>query len=74
MREPIKEKLPLDGTETHKQRFREFDLQDKVYMITGGAQGLGLSLAEALLEAGAIGLHLSSRPANASLQKETETP
>ncbi|KAK4619846.1 Short chain dehydrogenases/reductase [Fulvia fulva] len=33
-------------------RFREFELNDRVYIVTGGAQGLGLTLAEALVEAG----------------------
>jgi hypothetical protein len=33
----------------------EFDLNGKVIVVSGGAQGLGLVQAEALLEAGAIG-------------------
>lgn len=56
--EPIKEKLPsggANGVDGHKQRFREYNLEGKVYIVTGGAQGLGLSLAEALVEAGARG-------------------
>jgi len=34
------------------KRFREFDLAGGVYIVTGGARGLGLCLAEALVEAG----------------------
>lgn len=33
----------------------EFSLKDKVIVVSGGAQGLGLVQAEALLEAGAKG-------------------
>lgn len=33
----------------------EFSLKDKVIVVSGGAQGLGLTQAEALLEAGATG-------------------
>ncbi|KAL4913717.1 NAD(P)-binding protein [Aspergillus aurantiobrunneus] len=45
----LKEKLPKkDGAE----RFREFSLAGKVFAVTGGARGLGLSMAEALVEAG----------------------
>lgn len=36
-------------------RFADFDLEGKVCIVTGGAQGLGLALAEGLVEAGANG-------------------
>jgi NAD(P)-dependent dehydrogenase (short-subunit alcohol dehydrogenase family) len=38
-----------------KKRFSEFDLEGKVFTVTGGGRGLGLSMAEALVEAGAQG-------------------
>lgn len=41
-------------------RFKEFDLADRVYAVTGGGRGLGLAMAEALMEAGAKGTDLSS--------------
>ncbi|KAL3466684.1 hypothetical protein BJX64DRAFT_214761 [Aspergillus heterothallicus] len=47
----LKEKLPTDKGKTH-DRFREFSLAGKVFAVTGGARGLGLSMAEALVEAG----------------------
>ncbi|KAF7175563.1 hypothetical protein CNMCM7691_009128 [Aspergillus felis] len=34
-------------------RFREFDLADRVFAVTGGGRGLGLAMAEAVMEAGA---------------------
>lgn len=40
---------------TDGDRFREFDLANRVYTITGGGRGLGLCMAEALMEAGAKG-------------------
>lgn len=38
-------------------RFLEFDLEGRVFAVTGGGRGLGLSMAEALIEAGAKGKH-----------------
>lgn len=37
------------------KRFADFDLAGKTFIVTGGARGLGLSLAEALVEAGGKG-------------------
>lgn len=37
------------------KRLPEFSLKGKVILVSGGAQGLGLTQAEALLEAGATG-------------------
>lgn len=49
-REPLR--TPLPGP---TQRLPEFSLAGKTIVVTGAARGLGLTLAEALLEAGAIG-------------------
>ena len=38
-----------------KARFKEFDLANRVAIVTGGAQGLGLAMAEVLVEAGGHG-------------------
>ncbi|KAL4884634.1 hypothetical protein BJY04DRAFT_205718 [Aspergillus karnatakaensis] len=48
----VKEKLPQADRAKTTERFREFSLAGKVFAVTGGARGLGLSLAEALVEAG----------------------
>lgn len=37
------------------RRFADFDLEGRVCIVTGGARGLGLALAEGLVEAGANG-------------------
>ncbi|ODM19607.1 hypothetical protein SI65_04592 [Aspergillus cristatus] len=50
---PIQTKLASVKGSKNGNRFKEFDLEDRVYAITGGARGLGLAMAEALLEAGA---------------------
>jgi hypothetical protein len=37
------------------KQFADYDMTGKVYVVTGGAQGLGLSLAESLAGAGGKG-------------------
>lgn len=37
------------------KRFENFDVTGKVFVVTGGRQGLGLTLAEGLAEAGGKG-------------------
>lgn len=49
----IQTKLPSKKELRNANRFREFDMEGRVYAITGGGRGLGLSMAEALIEAGA---------------------
>lgn len=39
--DPIGEKLPTDPT-AQSHRLREFDLAGRVFVVTGGAQGLAL--------------------------------
>lgn len=43
------------GTNIGRKRFSDFDLAGKTFIVTGGAQGLGLALAETLCEAGGKG-------------------
>jgi len=51
--EHIQSKLPSKKDLRNAKRFREFDMEGRVYAVTGGARGLGLAMAEALIEAGA---------------------
>ncbi|GAP87478.2 putative short chain dehydrogenase [Rosellinia necatrix] len=41
-----------------QKRLADFDLAGRVFIVTGGARGLGLSLAEALVETGGKGTSL----------------
>ncbi|KAK5736720.1 hypothetical protein LTR17_007224 [Elasticomyces elasticus] len=50
----ISERLPHTDSQVPAHRLREFELKGGVFVVTGGAQGLGLTLAEALVEAGGI--------------------
>ncbi|KAF7549740.1 hypothetical protein G7046_g8251 [Stylonectria norvegica] len=54
-------KPPADSNFGRK-RFADFDLAGKVFIVTGGAQGLGLALAEGLVEAGVYCLDRSEKP------------
>lgn len=38
-----------------QDKFSQFDLTGKVFVVTGGARGLGLTMAEGLVEAGGKG-------------------
>lgn len=51
----IQQNLPGGPPDNSHKRFREFDLQGKVFAVTGGGRGLGLAMAEALVEAGGQG-------------------
>jgi len=51
------------------KRLPEFQLNDKVILVTGAARGLGLTQAEGLLEAGATGkvfIYLMSQSAHST--------
>lgn len=52
---PIQERQPIANEKSTQNRFSEFDLQGKIFTVTGGGRGLGLTMAEALVEAGAQG-------------------
>ena len=55
-RTAIAQRLPAESKHS-PQRLREFGLDNRVFIVTGGARGLGLTLAEALVEAGGHGKH-----------------
>ncbi|KAK4494007.1 hypothetical protein PRZ48_015193 [Zasmidium cellare] len=48
----IAERLPDPDSIHARCRLREFEFEGRVFIVTGGARGLGLTLAEALVEAG----------------------
>lgn len=55
-----RQRKPLDLNDSvvkaaAKARFKEFDLANRAAIVTGGAQGLGLAMAEVLVEAGGQG-------------------
>jgi NAD(P)-dependent dehydrogenase (short-subunit alcohol dehydrogenase family) len=54
---PIAFSRAFHQTQTQRDRsnlLREFSLKDRVVVVSGGARGVGLTQAEALLEAGAV--------------------
>lgn len=57
------EPLPREENVGSK-RFADFDLLGKTFLVTGGARGLGLALAEALVEAGGTGEFQACQLAN----------
>ena len=54
----IAQRLP--DPEAGHQRLRDFNLEGKVFVVTGGGRGLGLTLAEVLVEAGGKGTRNSA--------------
>ncbi|KAL1872470.1 hypothetical protein VTK73DRAFT_1467 [Phialemonium thermophilum] len=49
---PAHSLAPSGDPNVGRKRFADFDLAGKVFIVTGGARGLGLALAEGLVEAG----------------------
>lgn len=48
-----------------QRKYPNFSLRDRTYVVTGGGRGLGLVIAEAIVEAGADGM--SSPPTHAGV-------
>ncbi|KAI1386598.1 NAD(P)-binding protein [Hypoxylon trugodes] len=49
---PAYDLAPNSDVNVGQKRLADFDLKSKVFVVTGGARGLGLALAESLVEAG----------------------
>ena len=62
-----------DEQSGHKS-FAEFDLENRVCIVTGAARGLGLALAEGLVEAGATGMCNVEAPNTCLLQVLVRNP
>jgi len=56
LQQPKRQAHPSVGN----KRFLDFDLAGGVYLVTGGARGLGLAMAEGLVEAGGKGQQSST--------------
>lgn len=52
---PAHDLKPPSDINVGRKQFADFNLAGKVFVVTGGAQGLGLALAEGLVEAGGKG-------------------
>lgn len=52
---PAHDLTPPSDLNVGRKQFADFNLAGKVFIVTGGAQGLGLCLAEGLVEAGGKG-------------------
>lgn len=65
---------PAGTSPTLTRGLPEFSLKDKVIVVSGGARGLGLTQAEALLEAGAIGMIDLSMTVAVSLTYRAHSP
>lgn len=76
LREPPTEPT-LDGSQKSRKEpvprsaYPDFSLQDKVYVVTGGGRGLGLVIAEAMVQAGAEGAFLQNLPRYLCLARDT---
>ncbi|GAB7331136.1 hypothetical protein MBLNU13_g02614t1 [Cladosporium sp. NU13] len=68
----IAQRLPSEAETKTSHRFREFELENRVFIVTGGARGLGLTLAEALVEAGGHVYCVDRLPEPAPEYYETE--